>query len=121
MSKWSALHTWMGSFGLTAYEESNVPTTATLPYLTYQYSTSSFGSGQVAMVVNLWYRTEKNDVPNAKAEQIYDTVGRGGVMIPVENGTIWIKRGSPFVQSISDPDASIRRRYINLTAEFLTA
>ena len=121
MSKWSALHTWMGSFGLTAYEESNVPNAAPLPYLTYQYNTSSFGAGEVAVVVNLWYRTASNDIPNAKAEQIYNTIGRGGVMIPVENGTIWIKRGSPFVQSISDTDASIRRRYINLTAEFLTA
>lgn len=122
MSKASALQTWFSSFGLTAYEETNVKASATLPYLTYTYSTGDFDGGEVPLVVNLWYRTESNVTPNAKAEQIYTAVGRGGVMIPVEGGAIWIKRGSPFCQALADPsDANIRRRYINLTAEFLTA
>ena len=121
MSKASALQTWFSSFGLTAYEETNVKADATLPYLTYTYATGDFDGGEVSIVVNLWYRTEGNVMPNAKAEQISAAIGRGGVMIPVEGGAIWIKRGSPFCQAIADPDANIRRRYINLTAEFLTA
>jgi len=122
MSKASALHTWFGSFGLTAYEETNVKANAPLPYLTYTYATGDSDGGEVSIVVNIWYRTENNTTPNAKAEQIYTAVGRGGVMIPVEGGAIWIKRGSPFCQAIAEPsDANIRRRYINLTAEFLTA
>lgn len=121
MSKASAFHTYMSSFGLTAYEETTVPTTATYPYLTYSYSANDFGEGEVPITVNLWYYSESNVTANAKAEAIAQAIGRGGVHVPCERGTIWIKKGSPFVQSLSDPaDAKIRRRYINLTAEFLT-
>lgn len=122
MSKASALYTWFSGFGITAYEESNVKANPTFPYLTYTYATGDFDSGEVPIVVNLWYRTESNVTIDAKAEQIYDAIGRGGVMVPVSNGAIWLKRGSPFCQALSEPsDANIRRRYINITAEFLTA
>ena len=122
MSKASALYSWFSGFGITAYEESNVKSNPTFPYLTYTYATGDFDSVEVPIVVNLWYRTESNVTIDAKAEQIYDAIGRGGVMIPVSNGAIWLKRGSPFSQAIAEPsDANIRRRYINITAEFLTA
>ena len=122
MSKASALYSWFSGFGITAYEESNVKSNPTFPYLTYTYTTGDFDSGEVPIVVNLWYRTESNVTIDAKAEQIYDAIGRGGVIIPVSNGAIWLKRGSPFCQAIAEPsDANIRRRYINITAEFLTA
>lgn len=122
MSKATALYQWFSSFGLTAYEESNVKVGTKPPYLTYTYKTGEFGGGEVALVVNLLYQTDSNVAPDAKAEEIYARIGRGGVTIPVGDGAIWLKRGSPFVQAISDPaDANIRRRYINITAEFLTA
>lgn len=122
MSKASALYSWFSGFGITAYEESNVKSNPTFPYLTYTYTTGDFDSGEVPIVVNLWYRTESNVTIDAKAEQIYDAIGRGGVMVPVSNGAIWLKRGSPFCQAIAEPsDANIRRIYINITAEFLTA
>ena len=122
MSKASAFYSWCGEFGITAYEESNVKATPTFPYLTYTYATGDFDSGEVPIVVNLWYNTESNTTINAKAEEIYSRIGRGGVIIPVESGSIWIKRGSPFCQALTEPsDANIRRRYINITAEFRTA
>ena len=41
--------------------------------------------------------------------------------IPCDGGYIWLKRGSPFCQSLKyEDDNSIKRRYINLTAEYLT-
>ena len=122
MSKASALYSWFGGFGLTQYEESNVPSSPAYPYLTYTDATGDFDSGEVPIIVNLFYRTESNVAIDAKAEEIYTRIGRGGVIIPVENGSIWLKRGSPFCQALSEPsDANIRRRYINITAEFLTA
>ena len=122
MSKASALYSWFNGFGIEAFEESNVESNPPYPRLTYTYTTGDFDSGEVPIIVNLWYRTESNVTIDAKAEQIYDAIGRGGVMIPVSNGAIWLKRGSPFCQAIAEPsDANIRRRYINITAEFLTA
>jgi hypothetical protein len=122
MSKASALYTWFSGFGITAYEESNVKSNPTYPYLTYTYATGDFDSGEVPIVVNLWYRTESNVAIDAKEEEIYTRIGRGGVHVPVEGGVIWLKRGSPFSKPLSEPsDANIRRRYINITAEFQTA
>jgi hypothetical protein len=122
MSKASALYSWFSGFGIEAYEESNVESDAPYPRLTYTYATGDFDSGEVPIVVNLFYRTESNVAIDAKAEEIYNRIGRGGVIIPVESGSIWLKRGSPFCQALSEPsDANIRRRYINITAEFLTA
>ena len=122
MSKATALYQWFSSFGLTAYEESNVKVGTKPPYLTYTYATGDFDSGEVPIIVNLWYQSDSNVAINAKAEEIYARIGRGGVTIPVGDGAIWLKRGSPFCQAIAEPsDANIRRRYINITAEFLTA
>jgi hypothetical protein len=121
MSKASVFHTYMSSFGLTAYEETTAPTDATFPYLTYTFSSGDFQEGEIPITVNLWYYSESNTTANAKAEEISQAITRGGVHLPCERGSIWIKKGSPFVQSLSDPsDEKIRRRYINLTAEFLT-
>lgn len=122
MSKASALHAWFSGFGITAYEETSVKSSASMPYLTYTYATGDFDSGEVPIIVNLWYQSDSNVAINAKAEQIYDAIGRGGVIIPVSNGAIWLKHGSPFCRAIAEPsDANIRRRYINITAEFRTA
>ena len=122
MSKASALQTWFSAFGITAYEESNVKANPTFPYLTYTYATGDFDSGEVPIVVNLWYMSEGNTAINAKAEEIYTKIGRGGVHVPIEGGAVWLKCGKPFCNAIAEPsDANIRRRYINITAEFLTA
>ena len=59
---------------------------------------------------------------NAKAEEIGKHIGRGGRLIPCSGGAIWLKRGSPFAQSMGDnADDMIRRKYLNITAEFITA
>jgi hypothetical protein len=46
----------------------------------------------------------------------------GGKTLPCDGGAIWIKRGSPFSQNMGDPnDDLVKRKYINITAEFFTA
>lgn len=42
-------------------------------------------------------------------------------MIKCDEGYIWVKTGSPWCQSLTDDtDKAIKRRYINITLEFLT-
>lgn len=121
MTKAAALYNFYSSFGLTAYEENSVPEDASFPYLTYNVSTGSFGEDN-AMYINLWYRSTSWTGINAKTEEISAAIGRGGKVIKCDGGAIWLKRGSPFAQSMGDPeDDLIKRKYINITAEFLTA
>lgn len=121
MTKAAALYNFYSSFGLTAYEENSVPEDASFPYLTYNVSTGSFGEDN-AMYINLWYRSTSWTGINAKTEEISAAIGRGGKIVKCDGGAIWLKRGSPFAQSMGDPeDDLIKRKYINITAEFLTA
>jgi hypothetical protein len=46
----------------------------------------------------------------------------GGKIIKCDGGRIWIKRGQPFAQNMGDEsDDLIKRKYLNLTFEFMTA
>ena len=43
-------------------------------------------------------------------------------MVACQGGGVWLTRGSPFCQSLTDEDDNtIKRRYINVTAQFVTA
>ena len=120
MTKDKALHAWFSQF-LPAYPTSNVPDDAVFPWLTYELITGAFDSGEIAMTVNLWFHTESEAVPNKKAQEIADAIGMGGAIIPCDGGYIWLKRGSPWCQNIADEsDNNIKRRYLNVTAEYLT-
>lgn len=123
--------------GWGAYAETAVPSKAAgdgadaaFPYLTYSLSTSSFDAGEVAIAVNLWgkKRVEKPDGQSGETEQTMNAaaaalsaaIGRGGVTLPCQGGMLWLKRGTPFAQSMPDDNVTIKRRRVNLVAEFAT-
>lgn len=120
-TKAAALHEFFSSFGLPAYPVSSVPEDTVFPWLTYELIISAWEQGEVALVLNLWYYTESEATPNAKAEEISKAIGMGGALLTCDDGVIWLKRGSPWCQSLQDAtDPMIKRRYINITAEYLT-
>lgn len=121
MTKAAAIYQFWSGFGLTAYEENTVPEDAVFPYITYQLVTDSFDR-EVAATASLWYRGESWTAINAKTEEIAQRIGLGGKIIKCDGGRIWIKRGQPFAQNMGDEsDDLIKRKYLNLTFEFLTA
>ena len=121
MTKAAAIYQFWNSFGLTAYEENTVPDDATFPYITYQLVTDSFDR-EIQLTASLWYRSESWTASNAKTEEISQKISRGGKVISCDDGAIWLKRGQPFAQNMGDEsDDLIKRKYINITAEFMTA
>ena len=121
MTKAAAIYQFWSSFGLTAHEENTVPHDAVFPYITYQLVTDSFDR-EIPLTASLWYRSENWTTINAKTEEISRKISRGGKIIPCDGGAIWLKRGQPFAQSMGDEsDDLIKRKYINITAEFMTA
>ena len=120
MTKGAALQAFFSRF-MDAYAASAVPEDVTFPYLTYELITSALDGGEVGLTVNLWFYTTSEAVPNAKAQELSDAIGYGGVTLPCDGGFIWLKRGSPWCQNLQDDtDPNIKRRYINVTAEYLT-
>lgn len=121
MTKTAALHDFFSSFGLMAYQEYSVPENAEFPYLTYSVVTDSI-ENNVALTANLWYRSSSWTTCNAKAEEISKYIGNGGRVVAYDGGAVWLRRGTPFAQSMNDEtDDLMRRKYINITAEFLSA
>lgn len=121
MTKAAALYQFFSGFGMPAYAASSVPDDVVFPYLTYELTTSAWDGGEVGLTVNLWFYTTSEAVPNAKAQELSDAIGYGGVTLPCDGGFIWLKRGSPWCQSLrDDTDKNIKRRYINVTAEYMT-
>lgn len=120
MTKDFALQAFFERF-LTAYASTSVPEDAVFPYLTYDYVADTWEAGEVGMTVNLWFHTDSEAIPNAKVQEISEAIGSGGTTVKCDGGFIWLKRGSPWCQSLSDDtDPGIKRRYMNVTAEYMT-
>ena len=121
MTKAAAIYQFWNSFGLTAYEENTVPDDAAFPYITYQLVTDSFDY-EIPLTASIWYRSESWTAINAKTEEVSQKIGRGGKFVPCDGGAIRLKRGQPFAQSMGDEsDNLIKRKYLNITAEYMTA
>lgn len=123
MDKFQALQSFWSSFGIPAFDENTVPTgddRPALPYITYDAKASSFGDS-VSVSGSLWYYGTSWSAITTKFTEIDARIGLGGCMIPVDGGAVWIRRGSPFAQRVSDDNDMIRRIFMNIEAEFITA
>ena len=121
MTKEQALHKFFNQFGITGYRNTSVPDDVIFPYLTYDAPISSFEEEPVSITLNLYYYTDSEAVPDAKAEEIRQAIGMGGKLLYCDGGAIWLKWGAPWCQSLVDEtNHNIKRRYMNITAEYLT-
>ncbi len=125
MTKAEVFYQFWSSFGLDTYEENSVyqmDESPSFPYLTYELNTDSFSDFSTALSCSLWYRSTSWVEANEKVEEISKAIGIGGKMLKCDGGYIWIKRGSPFAQSMGDDsDDLIKRKYISISADFFTA
>lgn len=124
MDKAQSIHSFWSGFGLSAYDENTVPTgknAPNMPYVTYSVTTDSLGS-VVQLSGSLWYKSTSWAEISKKADEISEYIGVGGKVLKLDSGYVWVVRGQPFAQRMSDgSDEMVRRVYINLQAEFLTA
>lgn len=119
MTPEAAIYQFLSGFGIPAYASSSVPDQAEFPYITYDLVLGEWGEPEVNMPVNVWYRTESEAEPNAKVREIESAIGRGGKQLPCDGGTLWLKKGSPWAQSLSveGEDEKVKRRYVNINIE----
>lgn len=121
MDKAQAIHEFWSSFDLPAYDESSVPDDARMPYITYNVATDSLDS-ILPLHGSLWYRSTAWDEITQKSEEIAEMLGSKGYLIKkLDDGYVWMQKGKPFAQRMTDEDEQVRRIYVNVTAEFLTA
>lgn len=119
MDKSVALHRMWSSFSLPAYDMNVIPEDAVFPYITYEVSLNGFDD-QTFMNASIWYNSDSWEEISKKTEEISEYIGYGGVTLPYDGGLLWVKRGSPFAQRMSDPNYGIRRMLISVVVEFLS-
>ncbi len=121
MTKEQALYKFFNSFDIVGYRNTSVPDDVIFPYLTFDAPISSLEEDPVSITLHLYYYTDSEAEPDAKAEEIRQAIGMGGVLLNCDGGAIWLKWGVPWCQSLVDEtNRNIKRRYINITAEYLT-
>lgn len=121
MDKFQAIQQFWSSFGIPAYDENTVPDDAEMPYITYSTSIDSVGS-PVLITGSLWYYSFSWEEISRKTQTISDFIGYGYHIIKIDGGYLYITRGSPFAQRVAGGENdAVRRVYINLMCEFLTA
>jgi len=122
--KEQALHQFWSGFGWKAYDENTVPDNAMEQlgghYITYSVVTAALDE-PVPIHANLWMRDTSWEAITQKANAISEAIGIGGVVVPFDSGYLWICRGTPFSQRLPESDDTIRKIYLNLMVEYLSA
>jgi hypothetical protein len=126
MDKVQAIHSFWNSFGIKAYDETTVPDEMSFtnpnnedlsPLITYEVSIGDYGEN-VASAVSVWYYGDSWKDIEAKVKQIDERLSNGGVQIPYDEGSIWIKKANPFRQRVLDSNDMVRRYLINTYIEY---
>ena len=118
MTKTQALYNFFNGFGVPAYPTNSVPECVSYPWITYEPAIGNAGDSDLYITVGLWYRTTSESVPNAKVEEIAEAIGRGGTIISYDGGAIWIKRGSPWCNSVAEED-NVKHKSLNVTLTYI--
>ena len=118
VDKWQALHAFWSSFDLPAYDQNSVPDNAVMPYITYEAFASGF-EDPITISASIWYRSSSWEDISKKADKVFERL-ENYVLQPSDDGYLFIVKGSPFAQRLSEPnDEMVRRIYINIMVEFL--
>lgn len=117
MDKFQALDYFWNSFSVPAYDTTSVPDNATMPYMTYEVATDSFNNS-VMTTNGLWYNSTSWAAISQKVQEISEAIGSGGVLIPFDDGNIWVRRGTPFAQRMSTEKGTVKRYVLNFIIDF---
>lgn len=121
MDKAQTIQAFWSGFGWPAYDEGTVPDEATYPRITYNVVTDELGNPQ-AMYASLWDRGASWASVTQKAGQIAEAIARlYPPAIAFDSGRVYITKGTPFAQRMTDEDDMVRRIYINVTVEYFAA
>lgn len=120
MTKEQAIFNFWNSF-VPAYEENSVDPKAQFPYISYNLLTSEFGVENAGQR-NLWTRGSSWRESYEIRDRIDNALKHGGVILPCDEGSVWIKKGVPFAQNMraDEDDPLLKREYMNVIIEFLT-
>lgn len=122
MNSAQALHAFWSGFNVHAYDETTVPDEKDIaapkwPRITYSVAKGEF-EDPVMLTASLWDYGKSWQAVSLLSDEIYESIGYGGKLLETDSGKIWLKRGTPFAQRMSDENDNVRRIYLNVEAEY---
>lgn len=117
------MNSFWNSFGVPAYNEGSVPDEqrSVYPRITYDVVIPSDAIYESAMSASIWDRDASWATAVSIMKQISDVIGKGGIVLPFDDGGMWIKKADPFSQTMGeDSDDAIRRIYLNISVELIS-
>lgn len=132
MNKQQAYNAFWNGFGVLAFEENSVPSdevfnalieagkaSSKFPYITYQVITDDI-SGAVFPTASIWDKSNSWERSDLLSNTIAESIQRMNT-IRLDDGRMFITKGSPFAQHMAEEgDPSIRRIILNLGVQFFT-
>lgn len=132
MNKEQAYNAFWSEFDVLAFEENSVPDDKTIdamiasgmakakyPYITYQVLIDDINNS-VSPVASIWDRASSWEQADKLANKVSEYIQKMNT-IKLDNGRMFITKGSPFAQHmLEDGDSSIRRIILNIGVEFFT-
>ena len=120
MNKWQTLDAFWNSFSIPAYDENSVPQDATMPYITYSATVSGF-EDVIPLSASVWYRDTGWKEISLKVDQISQRLETNKLIKMDGEQYLFVTKGSPFAQRVADDDDdSVKRVYINVSAEYFS-
>lgn len=109
-----ALVAFLNSIGSTPAYQEPVSSQASLPYIAFGYIQGDFSESYIQQLT-IWTRSESS---YQEAYEIGDQIAKAvpiqGVLYKTDGATLYIKRGSPFMQNQRDETTTIRAVLVNL-------
>lgn len=132
MNKQQAYNSFWGGFGVLAFEENSMPDDRIIdeliksgvakskyPYITYQVLIDDLGHA-VTPTASIYDKSSSWERVDTLANAISGRIQAMNT-IELDNGRMFITKGSPFAQHMGDEgDNTIKRVVLNLSVEFLT-
>lgn len=119
MTREAVLDSFFNSFTIPAFVNTNVPDERDRPkaYITYEIGGGFFGDNPRTLAMNIWFRTTSEKKINNIVREVEQLLPRGGRVLRHDDGAIWLKRGDPWCQALTDEDPEIKRRYLIIDIE----
>lgn len=107
-----ALYSFFSGFGIPAYLESNIPSGASLPYLTYQPVTPGGWNETASFHARLWYPSKGGRAPILQTEDTISAALEDSTTLSCEGGAILLRKGSPWAQPLDNPPEGYLCEYL---------
>lgn len=121
MNKSQALNHFWNSFGIPAFDENSVPDNTPFPYITYSENLDSLGN-VLSLNASVWDMSTSWQYVTDKQEEIAKKLGEhGSYIVKLDNGYLYLSKGTPWAQRLADVGSNVKRVYLNILGEFLTA